>query len=97
MRRILMGVTGASAVSFGLAASATLQGALTPNAGGPLAVPTASCATRVLSDWADDGEVQGTYRLQCYRRALKALPEDLRAYSTAPDDLRRAMQSSGRS
>jgi hypothetical protein len=97
MRRILIGVTGVSAVSACLAASFTLQAGLTPNVTRTFDPSTTSCAGRVLDDWVDDGEVQGTYRLQCYRAALKSLPEDLRAYSTAPDDLTRAMQSTGHS
>jgi hypothetical protein len=95
MRRILTGVTGVSAVSACLAASLLVPGALAPNAS-PTAGPSHACAVRVLDDWVDDGRVQGTYRLQCYRAAIKSLPEDLRAYSSAPDDLTRAMQSSAR-
>lgn len=52
----------------------------------------AHCASRVISDWADDGQVAGRYQLRCYRAAIRSLPEDLRAYSTAPDDIDRAMR-----
>ena len=91
MRRLLTVVTGVAAVSVCLAASSLLPKALAPTASRD-APPATRCATRVLDDWVDDGRVQGTYRLQCYRAALKALPEDLRAYSTAPDDLTRQLQ-----
>jgi hypothetical protein len=94
MRRILTGVTGVSAVSAFIGASLVLPGALAPGAPGRDTVSPAPCATRILDDWVDDGRVQGTYRLQCYRAAIRALPEDLRAYSSAPEDLTRAMQSS---
>ena len=85
---------GALAVSACLAAAATLPGVPQP---APLAgyasSSAAGCAARVVDDWVDDGRVQGTYRLLCYREAIKTLPEDLRAYSSAPDDLERAMRS----
>lgn len=51
------------------------------------------CAAAVVSDWADDGRLDGVYDAGCYRTAIRRLPEDLRAYSTAPDDLERALQS----
>jgi hypothetical protein len=58
-----------------------------------LSPDTTRCGARVVSDWADDGRLQGTYDVACYRAALRRLPEDLRAYSSAPDDLQRALQS----
>jgi hypothetical protein len=78
-----------------LAGAATLPGVPQPEplSPSPLEGASAGCAAEVVDDWADDGRVQGSYRLRCYRQALQSLPEDLRAYSTAPDDLERAMQS----
>ncbi len=86
---------GALAASACLAAAATLPGAPQPEpiVPAPLERSAAGCAARVTDDWVDDGHVQGTYPLRCYRAAIAALPEDLRAYSTAPDDLERAMRS----
>jgi hypothetical protein len=49
-----------------------------------------ACANRVIHDWAANGRVTGTYDAACYLAAIRGLPEDLRAYSTAPDDLHNA-------
>src|SRR5215218_6763993 len=50
-----------------------------------------TCASRVLADWRD-GRIDGTYPVACYREALAALPEDVRVYSSAEDDIIRALQ-----
>jgi hypothetical protein len=61
-------------------------------------VPTASAAARlacqdaVLRDWSD-GRVDGVYAVDCYRAALRDLPEDLRVYSSAADDINRALRA----
>ncbi len=59
-----------------------------------LAAPasSATCAEKLIDDWADNAEIDGTYPIACYRAAINALPEDLRAYSSAADDIRRAQQ-----
>src|SRR5205823_5660345 len=51
-----------------------------------------SCATRLLDDWRD-GRIDGIYPVSCYRQALAHLPEDVRVYSTAQQDLTRALQA----
>jgi hypothetical protein len=53
-----------------------------------------SCAQRVLRDWTDNGRVDGLYPSKCYMDAIASLPEDVRTYSSAVDDISRAMQSS---
>jgi hypothetical protein len=55
------------------------------NAGSP-------CWQTVINDWADNARVDGRYPIHCYRDALRNLPEDMRAYSSAPDDIERAMR-----
>ena len=58
-----------------------------------LGAPTAaaaSCGTAVLKDWAD-GKLDRAYPVKCYQDALDAMPEDMRSYTTAPDDIRRAL------
>jgi hypothetical protein len=50
------------------------------------------CGTALLADWSD-GRIDRTYPGPCYLAAIAALPEDLRAYSSARDDITRAMQS----
>ncbi|HEX4747546.1 MAG TPA: hypothetical protein VFU99_11775 [Gaiellaceae bacterium] len=46
-----------------------------------------------MSDWADDGSIGRTYPAPCYQAALETLPEDLRAYTTAAEDIARALSS----
>jgi hypothetical protein len=50
------------------------------------------CWQAVIDDWADNTRVDGRYEIRCYREALRRLPEDMRAYSSAPDDIARAMR-----
>ena len=49
------------------------------------------CAKALLKDWSD-GRIDGVYPQVCYLAAIRALPEDLRDYSSAADDLSRALQ-----
>ena len=49
------------------------------------------CATRIFKDWTDNHRIDRVYGLTCYRAAIKALPVDVRTYSSAEDDIRRAM------
>jgi hypothetical protein len=51
-----------------------------------------SCTDAILSDWAD-GRIDGVYDAECYLAAIDALPEDVRAYSSAEDDISRALLS----
>ena len=50
------------------------------------------CGKAVLSDWAD-GRIDRAYPDPCYEAAIETMPEDLRAYSTAKDDISRALYS----
>jgi hypothetical protein len=50
-----------------------------------------SCATRVLRDWSDDGQVASRYSPPCYEEAIDALPTDLRDYTNAQDVITRAL------
>jgi len=54
------------------------------------AAGAAPCAERLIEDWSD-GRIDGTYDPACYRDALAALPEDVRTYSTAQDDITAAL------
>jgi hypothetical protein len=56
------------------------------------AAAKSSCATRLLADW-QDGRIDRTYPVPCYREALASLPEDVRVYSTAPNDITRALHA----
>ena len=58
-----------------------------------VAVAEAPCSQRVRLDWAADGVVDKTYPVACYQEAIENLPIDLELYSSAEDDIRRALQS----
>lgn len=61
-----------------------------------LAAPAAAaepCWQTVINDWADNARVDARYPIHCYRDALRNLPEDMRAYSSAPEDIERAMRA----
>ena len=55
-----------------------------------------SCARKVIDDWFDDGRVDGTYALHCYEDAIDILPADVKVYSSATEDIRRALQAARR-
>jgi hypothetical protein len=60
-----------------------------------LASPAAAstpCWKKVLNDWSK-GRAIGVYPLHCYRDAIRNLPEDLRDYSSAADDIQAALQA----
>ena len=46
----------------------------------------------LLNDWYD-GRIDGSYERHCYTEALKHLPADVSTYSSAHDDILRALQS----
>jgi hypothetical protein len=46
----------------------------------------------VIADWYDNGRVDNIYPLHCYRDAIKILPVDVRDYSSAREDILRALQ-----
>jgi hypothetical protein len=52
-----------------------------------------TCADSILVDW-NNGRLGGTYAPECYRDALRALPEDARLYTTAPEEIKRALRVS---
>lgn len=55
----------------------------------------APCWKRLLNDWYD-GRIDKAYPVKCYRDAIRNLPEDVEAYSSAHDDLTRALLSAAR-
>jgi hypothetical protein len=70
-----------------LVALAALLGALVFAATGQAQT---SCSSALLQDWRD-GRIDGTYSVACYQTALAQLPEDLRIYSSAESDIKRAL------
>ena len=63
--------------------------------GGTGAAARPACAEAVLHDWAR-GALGSGYAPECYEAAIDELPEDLRAYTSAADDITRAAISAGR-
>ena len=60
-----------------------------------VALPAAAatpCWRAVINDWVD-GRIDGTYPVNCYRQAIPHLPADLRIYSSAEEDITRALQA----
>lgn len=53
------------------------------------------CGNAVLVDWADGG-IDEAYPAPCYLAAMKTMPEDVRAYTSARDDISRELQASRR-
>ena len=62
----------------------------------PAAAAATPCWRQVVDDWFD-GRIDRTYAPHCYRDALRHLPADARAYTTAAGDIQRAMLAAIRS
>jgi hypothetical protein len=56
----------------------------------PAAVADTACWVKLLNDWYD-GRIDNVYPLPCYEQAIKHLPTDVDVYSSARDDIRRAL------
>jgi hypothetical protein len=62
--------------------------AILPSVGAAATSPR--CGAAVLKDWSD-GKLDRTYPVRCYQDALDRMPEDMRSYTSAPDDIQRAL------
>jgi hypothetical protein len=51
----------------------------------------APCWKRLLNDWYD-GHIDQVYPIPCYHQAISHLPTDVQVYSSARDDIQRALQ-----
>jgi hypothetical protein len=69
-----------------------LSVALLFTGGASQAAAATPCWKVLLNDWYD-GRIDGTYPIHCYTDALKHLPSDVNTYSSARDDILRALQS----
>ncbi len=56
------------------------------------AAPVQGCVAKILREWRT-GVISRKYAPSCYRTALANLPEDMRIYSSAQDDIARALQA----
>jgi hypothetical protein len=72
-----------------LLACAVLAGVATKPA---VAAHKPACWQVLLNDWYD-GRIDGTYPIHCYQDALKHLPSDVDTYSSAREDIQRALAS----
>ncbi len=74
-----------------LLTGALLVAALGLGVARPAAAAT-PCWKALLNDWYD-GRIDHTYAKHCYTDALSHLPTDVRTYSSAQNDIERALQS----
>lgn len=58
----------------------------------PRAAAATPCWKVLLTDWYD-GRIDHVYPIHCYQDALSHLPPDVSTYSSAHDDILRALQS----
>lgn len=58
---------------------------------GTAAASGVRCEEKVLTDWSDNGRVDGIYPLHCYQAAIETMPTDLRDYTNATDAIQRAL------
>ena len=71
---------------------ASVLGALgTAFVSAPTADAAEPCYKRLVDDYWRDKHVDGSYSVRCYREAIKSLPEDAKEYSSAVEDLNRAL------
>jgi hypothetical protein len=78
-------------VSKTLLAVMLLSVALLAAAARPAAA-AAPCWKTLLNDWYD-GRIDQTYPSHCYTEAISHLPSDVQTYSSAKEDILRALQS----
>jgi hypothetical protein len=87
-------VTPTRLLTLTLVLAAALVGAAASAA--PADAATKPCWKRLINDWYD-GRIDNAYPASCYRDAIKNLPEDVDAYSTAREDIERALLAAVRS
>ena len=59
---------------------------------GPGLAAARDCGDDVVGDWYDNGRVDKLYPLHCYDDAIDGLPVDVVDYSSAKEDIQRALQ-----
>lgn len=62
-------------------------------AGPGVASAARDCGDDVVGDWYDNGRVDKIYPLHCYDDAIDGLPVDAIDYSSAEEDIQRALQA----
>ena len=79
--RIALLIAVAAVAAVGAAASPAPATAASP------------CWKRLLDDWVDNVRIDKAYPAACYREAIKHLKGDLRDYSSAAEDIQRALSA----
>jgi hypothetical protein len=54
-----------------------------------------TCAEMVIDDWYGNGRVDQIFPKHCYLEAIRSLPVDVKDYSNAEEDIRRALAFAG--
>jgi hypothetical protein len=88
-RRSVLSTSLVKAALLAALVSAAFAGSAVHAAPAQAATP---CWKLLLNDWYD-GRIDQTYPVHCYKDALKHLPSDVQTYSSAHDDILRALQS----
>ena len=78
----------ATARLIGLAFAVAALGIVIATASARPASAAPDCASVVLDEWTS-GALTSKHPADCYEAAIDALPEDLRAYTSAADDISR--------
>ena len=78
------------ALVIALAAIAAIGAAASP---APATAGSMPCWKRLLDDWVDNARIDKAYPAACYREAIKRLKGDLRDYSSAAEDIQRALSA----
>jgi hypothetical protein len=79
-------VLGVGRFAFTLATAAAVAAV----AWTPVGSAAKPCWQVLVDDWAD-GAISNLYPISCYRQALQNMPEDVRLYSNASDEINRAL------
>jgi hypothetical protein len=79
VKSLLLVVSAGLVLAFGVASPAAASG--TP------------CWKALINDWYD-GQIDHTYPPSCYTEAIHHLPQDVTTYSSAKDDIERALLAS---
>jgi hypothetical protein len=79
-----------AARAFALVLVVAASAGVLPASASAEAVATVVCWKRLINDWYD-GRIDQAYPVRCYREAIRNLPEDVEVYSSAREDIRRAL------
>lgn len=88
------GKQGARVALGALTSALALLALAAPASAAPAASKaTTNCWLQVINDWLDNNEVDKTYAIPCYTQAIRHLNSypDVQNYSSAADDIHRAM------